>query len=192
MLPWGHLGVGYLCYTLASRQTDRYPSQGAAVLLLAVGTQFPDLVDKPLAWQLGVLPSGRGVAHSFLVALVLSALLILAGRQVRRLPEAIAFAVGYVTHILGDAVPVAIATDWNELSFLSWPVTSFYEYPNEIDRSILEYLLTPDRILGNSLDILVFALAAVMWMRDGTPGVRLVLHWLGVGPRPEQTREPDS
>ena len=31
-----------------------------AVLALALGTQLPDLVDKPLAWYLDVLPFGPG------------------------------------------------------------------------------------------------------------------------------------
>lgn len=57
MWPWGHVGAGYLVYTLLRRHTGERPA-GAAVLALAVGTQFPDLVDKPLGWTVGLLPGG--------------------------------------------------------------------------------------------------------------------------------------
>ena len=57
MWPWGHLVFGYLLYLLvrprAWRNGDRF-----AVIVLMIGTQVPDIVDKPLAWWFGVLPSG--------------------------------------------------------------------------------------------------------------------------------------
>ena len=66
MLPWGHLAVGYLAYSLAVRVRSGGPPAGLAVAALAVGTQFPDLIDKPLVSWVSVLPSGRsqiGRAH---------------------------------------------------------------------------------------------------------------------------------
>ena len=63
MWPWDHLAFGYVWYTLASRGWDGRPPSNAAAIALAVGTQFPDLVDKPLAWWLDVLPAGRSLGH---------------------------------------------------------------------------------------------------------------------------------
>lgn len=58
MLPLGHLAFAYLWYVAyAAVGTHRLPAR------LAVGSQFPDLVDKPLAY-LGVLTYGRSLAHS--------------------------------------------------------------------------------------------------------------------------------
>jgi len=71
MWPWGHLAVGYLLWSVLVRDRRFRPPTGAETLLLAVGTQFPDAVDKPLAWSLGVLPNGRSLAHSVFLATAL-------------------------------------------------------------------------------------------------------------------------
>ena len=43
MYPWGHLAVGYLCYSLGVRLCDQRPPAGVAMVPLTIGTQFPDL-----------------------------------------------------------------------------------------------------------------------------------------------------
>ncbi|PSQ17916.1 hypothetical protein BRC99_00275 [Halobacteriales archaeon QS_7_69_60] len=68
MLPWGHLAVGYLAYSLAVRGRTGGPPAGLATAALAVGTQFPDLIDKPLVAWVSLLPSGRSLGHSLLFA----------------------------------------------------------------------------------------------------------------------------
>ncbi|PSQ27664.1 hypothetical protein BRD03_05435 [Halobacteriales archaeon QS_9_68_17] len=68
MWPWGHLAVGYLLYAASSRRQRARPPDGAETILIAFGTQFPDLGDKPLAWTVSVLPNGRSLAHSAFVA----------------------------------------------------------------------------------------------------------------------------
>ena len=59
MWPWGHLALGYLLHSPLARARFGRPPTDRATLLLVIGTQLPDLVDKPLAWWLGVLPAGR-------------------------------------------------------------------------------------------------------------------------------------
>jgi len=72
MWPWGHLAVGYVAFSVFVRfRLGRQPS-GHAALALAVATQLPDLIDKPLAWQFGLLSSGISVAHSILVGVPLA------------------------------------------------------------------------------------------------------------------------
>lgn len=59
--------VGYVAYSAFKRlRTGQAPTQWNA-LVLAVATQTPALIDKPLAWQFGVLSSGVSAAHSLLV-----------------------------------------------------------------------------------------------------------------------------
>ena len=53
MWPWGHLGVAYLLYSLYSRGRFRRPPRPEPTLAVVFGSQFADLVDKPLAWGLG-------------------------------------------------------------------------------------------------------------------------------------------
>ena len=112
MLPWGHLAVGYLCYSLYVRLRHHPFPEGTAVFALAIGTQFPDLVDKPLAWTLGVAPSGRSVGHSLVVAAILAAIVWMLVRRYGRSGEPIAVFISYLSHIVVDAAPAALAGNW--------------------------------------------------------------------------------
>jgi membrane-bound metal-dependent hydrolase YbcI (DUF457 family) len=103
---WGvskHLAAGYLLYSLLRHARGRSPASPAVVALL-VGALFPDLVDKALAY-VGVLSYGRSFAHSLLTAgVVLAAVAWLADRAGNR-EAAVAFAVGYLSHVAVDMVP---------------------------------------------------------------------------------------
>jgi membrane-bound metal-dependent hydrolase YbcI (DUF457 family) len=133
VLPWGHLAVGYLCLSFAVRVRYRVPPGGAAAIAVAFGTQLPDLIDKPLAWRFGVIPSGRSLAHSLLFLAVLAAIAwALAAGSDRRL-EASAFVGAYLSHVLADAFPAALAGEWAKLGLLLWPITPVYQYPDELD-----------------------------------------------------------
>ncbi|MFB6105936.1 MAG: metal-dependent hydrolase [Halobacteriaceae archaeon] len=134
MWPWGHAAFGYATYLLgrpgAWRRTDR-----STVVVLLVGTQFPDLVDKPLAWVVAVLPSGRSLAHSALTMVALVALIWWVARRVDRAAWGPAFAVGYATHLVGDAVSPLVSGEYAELSYLGWPLLPAPDYaePNSLD-----------------------------------------------------------
>ena len=49
MWPWEHLAFGYVLYSLGVRTLRGRTPRGPPVLVLAVATQVPDLLDKPLA-----------------------------------------------------------------------------------------------------------------------------------------------
>src|SRR6056297_3615611 len=98
MWPWGHAVVGYLAYSGTTHVGWKRPPSHAATVALLFGTQFPDLVDKPLAWSLGVLPSGRSLAHSTLTAVLLVCVLYVV--FARRRAVVGAFALGYASHLL--------------------------------------------------------------------------------------------
>jgi hypothetical protein len=66
MWPWAHAALGYLAYTLYLRGRFNARPVGLPVVALGFGTQAPDLIDKTLAWYVGVLPYGRSLAHSLL------------------------------------------------------------------------------------------------------------------------------
>ena len=87
-----------------------------------MGTQLPDLVDKPLAWTVPVLPTGRSLAHSFLVALPILAILWAVADDSR--PAVGALSIGWVSHSLADLFPDLLATDWPYTVFVFWPVMS--------------------------------------------------------------------
>ena len=98
---------------------------------LAVGTQFPDLVDKPLAYWFSVLPNGRSLTHSYLVAVPLSAIVVSVTRRYGYGAFGTAFAVGYLTHPIADGVGALVDGWFGGLAFLVWPILPPPEYMAE-------------------------------------------------------------
>ncbi|MFC6827230.1 metal-dependent hydrolase [Halopelagius fulvigenes] len=168
MWPWGHLAFGYVVYSLVSRITRGRAPAWPAVLLLALGTQAPDLVDKPLAWTLSVLPSGRSFAHSLIFGTVLVGL---AAALLRRLDfdGGGAFAVGYYSHLVGDVLIPLSTGDFEKLGFLLWPVLSVPE-GHTPSVGIISYLLTPDLTVRYLFEMGLAGLVGLWWLLDGAPG----------------------
>lgn len=175
VLPWGHAAVGYLCMSLAVRYRYRVPPHGPAAIAVAIGTQLPDLIDKPLAWTFGPIPSGRSLAHSLVFLAGLSAIVwVLTTRYDRRL-EGSAFIGSYLSHLLADMLPAALAGEWAKLGAVLWPITPVYRYTDELDRSIIRFFLdlVPAALVSLELGITVVALA--LWISDGGPSIRTTL-----------------
>lgn len=74
--------------------------------MTGIGSQFPDLIDKPLAHQFGVIPSGRVFIHSLPFAIPIAACVIAYGWQTDRPRVAGVFVVTYLLHLLGDTYQV--------------------------------------------------------------------------------------
>lgn len=170
MWPWGHLAVAYLLYAWYARRRFDRPPLALPALALAVGSQFPDLVDKPLAWSVGVLPGGRTLGHSaFVAALTVPFAFALAARFDRR-DVATAFLVGYASHLAADVPPSLVAGDLAGIGFLLWPLV---DAPStEPTGGIIETVLT-SYSMGTYewLQLGLFAVALAVWYRDGTPGL---------------------
>ncbi|MFP8889730.1 metal-dependent hydrolase [Natrialbaceae archaeon A-CW2] len=182
MWPLGHAAVAYLLYSLWTRTTQngatfRQPgaegSASIAVVFLLVGSQFPDLVDKPLAWYLGVLPTGRTLAHSllFLVPLVLVVVAATARHDRLEREYGFLFGLGAISHVVVDAVPALWGGgDWYHLL---WPLTSVEAYESGAP-SVVDLFVAS---LGDPYFLLEFVLAGialVVWYRDGRPGLWLL------------------
>jgi len=134
MWPWGHAAVGFLSFVaIASITGDR--RYGLPIVAVLIGSQFPDLIDKPLAWTVPLLPAGRSLAHSLVTTgPVLVVGLLLADRLLVRRTHRVAvvgFALGHVTHVLGDGLYAFIDGAYGDLSYLVWPVMSLPEYGTE-------------------------------------------------------------
>lgn len=181
MWPWEHLAFGYLLYSLSVRARSGAGLSGAPTLALVAGTQFPDIVDKPLVWQLGVLP-GSILTHTVAVALPTTALIVLVAHRFGDAELGVAFGVGYLSHIAGDMLyPALIGGDVAIVVFL-WPVAGQVT-PADLGLFVnvgyylgeyLTFLRTPRGFVYGTLELVFLGFTAVLWHRDGRPGLTLV------------------
>jgi len=188
MWPWEHAAVGYLLCSaaLAARRTVL---NDIPVIALGVATLLPDLIDKPLALWLGVLPEGRALAHSLLFAVPLFAVV---WRLTRARGPAIsaAFALGYLSHLLADGWRAVLGLEASRLTYLVWPLLPLPDYPKDslglhlaaLIKSVVE--LNPEMALREPMgpatgQLVLFMIAVTLWVRYGAPGLRVLLTGAG-------------
>lgn len=169
MWPIGHAAGAYLIYAAWGHSRGEVPPDGSAVLILVVASLLPDLVDKPLSWYLGVLPTGRSLTHSLLVVLPLCLAIGVLAARYDRTEWGIAFGCGALSHLLFDALPALWRPD-AVLGFLFYPLIPVEPYE--------EGAPTLVGLLVNSIDdpyfyteFVLLALAVVVWRRHGYPGI---------------------
>jgi hypothetical protein len=148
MRPIEHLIVALLCVgcyvVLVAR---RLPSLELAAVTF-IGSQFPDIIDKPLALELGVLPTGRVGMHSLPVAVPVWTLAILYGWKTDRIRAGVAFAIAYASHLVADNHAALSAGQIP--SDLFWPLTP------PVPRPAIPYWAGPE-----SINIHLFTLFSV-------------------------------
>ncbi len=167
MLPWGHLGVAYLVYSTWVWRRHGQAPQGAAVGVVIVASQGPDLIDKPLAWTLDVLPGGRTLGHSLFVFALLAWLAVYYGRR-HHADLAGAAIVGYGSHLAADLpldLPLGNVAD---ARYLLWPVLPAPPaYPEGIIPFLIDVAGEPYAVV----QVGILAVAGIVWWRDGRPGI---------------------
>jgi len=171
MWPWGHLASGYLVYSLLVRLSGGVP-RDYTTLALVFGTQFPDLVDKPLAWTFGVIPNGRSLTHSVFTAvfLILAARFLLGRYGYGSLSTA--FGVGYLVHLAGDALGPLLSGEYYYLGFLGWPAVPAIDYG---EKSFAAQLAALELTAFTAVEVGLGLLVVGLWVADGRPGLRPVL-----------------
>ncbi|ADJ14101.1 metal-dependent hydrolase [Halalkalicoccus jeotgali] len=170
MWPWEHAALGYVCYSALTRRRLDAPPGDVAALLAVFASQLPDLIDKPLAWTVGVVHSGRMLAHAPIVAVALcfGVWWYLARRS--ETEYGVAFAVGYLSHVASDALQSVLVGEYAYARFVLWPLLSV---PTDQQESVLAELGAFDPALSATLVVsAVVGLATVgLWIADGTPGL---------------------
>ncbi|QPV62852.1 metal-dependent hydrolase [Halosimplex litoreum] len=161
MYPWGHAAFAYLLFVglalLAHRRVSR-----AQLIGVLVASQLPDLIDKPLAWWVPLLPSGRSLGHSLLFALPLIVTVGVVAHRAGHFGVAPAVAVGYLSHLLGDAYVEIYFWRVDELTYLLWPVLAPYPYDTPVDIfALLNAVAIPDLIAASIAGIVGCAVFAV-------------------------------
>jgi hypothetical protein len=186
MWPWEHLAVGYLAYSVYSRvELDALPT-GSAALAVVLGTQFPDLVDKPLGWVFGVMPDGTTIGHSLFVAVPLSVVVYRLSARRGRPEIGAAFAVGYLSHLPGDVFYPVLRGGGPAYTKLLWPVFTKHGSGGPVvarvggySRDYLQFLLRPEGFGYATLELLLLGAALAVWFADGTPGIGWLRNALG-------------
>lgn len=186
MWPWGHLAVAYLAYVAIVRLRGG-EQRVWALVAVAVGSQLPDLVDKPLAWTFAVLPSGRSLMHSLVTAVVVVTVTYWVIQYVQREGIAVGLGIGMVSHNVVDLGPSVVVGllqgQWGQLrwtTYLLWPLLAAPPYPH--DSSFLQHFaaFTLDPYVGFQFGL--FAVAVVVWLQSDTPPLgtiqRSVREWL--------------
>ena len=185
MWPWEHVVVGYLTVSVGAHVVSRRPPTAFEAVALAVASVSPDLIDKPLAWQFGVFPSGYGLGHSAFFAVPLAWLVLIVTAALRRSGVGVAFGTAYALHLVGDVVPDLLAGDGLPVARILWPVVTVETtYEDGFAGTLLGYLADGlDDLLSGppSASFLVVlgltATCAVLWLYDGMPGVREPMTW---------------
>jgi hypothetical protein len=178
MWPWEHLVFGYLLYSATVRLTGGGRPGSRATVVLAVATQLPDLVDKPLGWGLAVLPAGRSLAHSLLVFGLLLVVLVRLDRR-RGSALALPFSVGYLSHLAGDVIYPLLLGKGLRAGFLLWPLVPVEAAP--VDGVVphvwalwRDYVGVVTSTTGGLLIVAEFAFllaGLLVWLADGAPGL---------------------
>ena len=186
MWPWGHLAIGYLVYSVWYRIRLGKPPRALPVVLLALGTQFPDIVDKPLAYWFAILPEGRSLAHSYLFVIPLCLIVYVVLTRYGLAEGGVAFTIGYFTHPIADGLNAIVSGQWTDITFMVWPLLPIPDYEASNFVYHLQDLLTSIRGLSLQsllhpisehfvLEIWLTFFLVILWIVDGLPPVKHIV-----------------
>lgn len=127
------LAVGYILLT-----EQRLLSLKLAAVAF-VGSQFPDLIDKPLALQLHLIPTGRVFMHSLPFAIPVWLAVLAYGWKTDRPRGGVVFVLAHASHLLADNY-AALASGrvpsdllWPFLAPIPRPPAPYWAGPNSIN-----------------------------------------------------------
>lgn len=185
MWPWEHALFAYILYSVVSRIWLRRTPSALPVLVLVVASSGPDLIDKPLAWQFGVFSSGYALGHSVFFAVPLAVLAGLLAWGYGRPGVGLAFGVSYLSHLVGDLIPIYAEEGELSLDPIIWPLGERSTTDNSqgfVDR-FLELFVPYSEEFGTELLSMEFSaytllqfgiagFAVFLWLLDGMPVLR--------------------
>lgn len=178
MWPWEHLVVAYVLYSLLAHVVLRRSPTTRETIAVAVGSQLPDLIDKPLAWTFEITEGGYAIGHSILVVpIVCLAVLAAAGHYGAERSVAGAFSTAIGSHLVADIVnPVRLGRP-PELRVILWPVATppAYDRGSFLDHFVAYFVRYADQLLGNGLSTQIVVQLGIgvgvvaLWFYDGAP-----------------------
>ena len=180
MWPWGHLAVGYLLYSGTNHLLTGSRPSPRAVFWLAIATQLPDLIDKPLAYWWHFLPEGRTLAHSYVFLGPLCLGVVLATRYLSASDVGAAFSIGVLSHPLADGLGAIHTANWEMLTYLVWPILPAPDYEADSFAHHVDQLMALIETLRSGsvtaagwepivLELSIVAVVLLLWVYDGMP-----------------------
>jgi hypothetical protein len=121
VLPIEHFIIALLPVAVYALLRDRQLPSLQLVAVTFFGSQFPDLIDKPLAYELSLIPSGRVFMHSLPFAIPLSVAVIAYAVRTDRTRLGLAFVFAHLSHLVADNRQL-LRPDPYVSSDLLWPL----------------------------------------------------------------------
>lgn len=186
MWPWDHLAFGYLLY-LVLRVWKPWPQpDDLTFIVLAIGTQLPDVIDKPLAWSVGLLPSGLSLGHSMVFLGILTSLAVSVSNRYGRPELAGALITGVASHLIGDVLFALLVGSPKPYQFLFWPVIPTVTEPSvglaptigELWLNYIKFLSTSRGAVYLIINLTFIVMVLTIWISNGTPGIIAVRRWI--------------
>lgn len=187
MYPWEHLLVGYLSFSIYAHLRYREPPSGGEAVGAAIGSQLPDVIDKPLAWTFSVVETGYSIGHSIFVAPGIVLASIGLARRLDRPRVGIAIVIAYLSHLTTDIVYPVVYGRSIEPRVVLWPVASpppSGETAGLLERSvhyvlrIERELLAGDATVFVAVQVILGCSVLLLWFSDGCPGMRELLEYI--------------
>lgn len=180
MWPWEHAIVGYLAYSICCRIAFGRSPGGLEAFAVVLASILPDLIDKPLAWEFGVIESGYAIGHSILFAVPLAIAAGLLARAAGRPGTGVAFGIGYLLHLPADVLYHYAVRGIVQWEVLLWPVRTV---PPEGQYGLVGYstdLLVAygyRMVVGEPstylrIQLAIAGCAFLLWLADGAPVLR--------------------
>jgi len=124
VFPPEHFLVAFIpLLTYIIVRDKQFPDRRFVAVVFA-GTQFPDLIDKPLAYQFGIIPSGRVFMHSLPTAIPVLLVVGFYGWKTNRVRLGAAFVFSHLSHLLADNRRMLIQQNPQIPPELLWPFAS--------------------------------------------------------------------
>ncbi len=192
MMPWEHAVIGYVGYSLFVHAIYRDSPTGRETLVVVFASILPDLIDKPLAWELGLFESGYALGHSIFFAVPLSIAVGVFAYRRGHPRKGWAFAIGYLLHTPFDIIPNYIRYGVAPIDRALWPLRragegqrdaggfreSFTDNMASYASVILEQLTSGEPSPYLLFLLGLFAFAFLLWIYDGMPVLSETVEYL--------------
>lgn len=163
MYPLEHFIVALLPVLAYVLLRDKELPSLRLVAVVFVGSQFPDLIDKPLAHQLGIVPSGRVFMHSLPIAVPFLLLVVWYGWKTDRTRLSAVFAFAHLSHLFADNYGLLLPPNPQVSPDLLWP------FVEPVRRPAVPHWAGPEGInitLWTLFSVLVLSVVAYVMIAD--------------------------